>query len=129
MERRLRLGARGGLGATTVATVTPLLTSLWTTELSQEDMEILRTELLVDGQGVGKLSSSLGRAVPNAISVFFKQGGGGGAAACGCRDQGHRSEDGTHRGAVRRTHAIQTQSAVLRGRKVGGAAGVEAEGV
>ena len=88
-------------------------------------MEILRTELLVDGQGVGKLSSSLGRAVPNAISVFFNQGGGAAAVDAAIKDivlkMGRTAE-------LRRAHAIQTQSAVLRGRKVGGAAGVEAEG-
>ena len=108
------------------ATVTPLLTSLWT-ELSQEDMEILRTELLVDGQGVGKLSSSLGRAVPNAISVFFNQGGGAAAVDAAIKDivlkMGRTAE------LRRAAHNPETQSAVLRGRKVGGAAGVEAEGV
>ena len=76
-------------------------------------MEILRTELLVDGQGMGKLSSSLGRAVPNAISVFFNQGGGAAAVDAAIKDivlkMGRTAE-------LRRAHAIQTQSAVLKGK-------------
>ena len=52
------------------AAVKPLLKSL-ATELSQAQMATLRTELQDGNQGVGQLSNSLVRAVPNAISVFF----------------------------------------------------------
>ena len=52
------------------ASVKPLLRSLQT-ELSQSDMATLRSELEVHGQGVGRLSSKLSNAIPNAISVFF----------------------------------------------------------
>ena len=81
---------------------------------------------MVDGQGMGKLSSSLGRAVPNAISVFFNQGGGAAAVDAAIKDivlkMGRTAE------LRRAAHNPETQSAVLKGRKVGGASGVQAEG-
>ena len=52
------------------AQVKPLLLSL-SNELHAGAMATLRAELVVHGNGVGQLGTSLSDAVPNAISVFF----------------------------------------------------------
>ena len=52
------------------AKVKPLLLSL-SNELPPGEMATLRAELLVHGNGVGELGSTLSDAVPHTISVFF----------------------------------------------------------
>ena len=93
------------------AAVKPLLRSL-ATELPQAQMATLRTELQESGQGVGQLSNSLGRAVPNAISVFFNPVAGAvmvDAAIKDVLDKLERDKQLRQSDAIKEPHAVGWQ--------------------
>jgi len=93
------------------AAVKPLLSSL-ATELSQAQMATLRTELQDSDQGVGQLSNSLVRAVPNAISVFFNPVAGAAmidAAIKDILDKLERDKQLRQSDAIKEPHAVGWQ--------------------
>ena len=92
------------------AAVKPLLRSL-ATELSQAQMATLRTELQESGQGVGQLSNSLGRAVPNAISVFFNPAAGAAMVDAAIKDIFDKLERDQSEAIEEQTDAVGCQGA------------------
>ena len=92
------------------AAVKPLLTSL-ATELSQAQMATLRTELQESGQGVGQLSNSLSRAVPNTISVFFNPASGAAMVDAAIKDVLDKLERDKQ---LLKLHAIATEKTIVK---------------
>ena len=88
----------------------PLLLSL-SSGLPVGQMMALRTELIAQDMGVGQLASSLSRAVPNAISVFFNPAAGDAMVDAAVRDIVHKLEHGSEllrRGVIQNTSTKRT---------------------